>query len=313
MRDFGLNLAASEPMELFAPEEFDGKGDLHHSPLAQAWIAATICHGSIYLCYDVELQKNRVSAQTFDDMLEDDGACRVTTEGRIQAGWKHLLDDEQQDASPFAFSQSEGEDPKGRCLQDSISSFSKLFKTKELDMSINKWRSIFDDACQKGSIVCANGFSRQLRIFGADLALSRPRSLFMAHKWVCATHLRPKPHSTARLGAIASFGPLWLHQDTAMMEEVTQKMNSDEIDESDEGCESAPDVKVVETVEDEVEDVTNSRRESQAASPDAPAPKGTIEDDAATDQDSDAESAATAPAGIHNLQDAKLPPFPTPL
>jgi hypothetical protein len=36
MRDFGLNLAASDPLSLFAPEEMDPEGNLFHASLSAA-------------------------------------------------------------------------------------------------------------------------------------------------------------------------------------------------------------------------------------------------------------------------------------
>ena len=72
MRDFCLNLAASDPLELFAPEEMDTKGNLFYGHLPAAWLAATLCMSSIYLFYDIQLQANCLSAQTVADMLDDD-------------------------------------------------------------------------------------------------------------------------------------------------------------------------------------------------------------------------------------------------
>jgi hypothetical protein len=41
IRELGLNLAASDPLELFDSTEFDGKGNLFPSSLAYAWLGAT--------------------------------------------------------------------------------------------------------------------------------------------------------------------------------------------------------------------------------------------------------------------------------
>ena len=60
MRDFCLNLAASDPLELFAPEEMDTEGNLFYGHLPAAWLAATLCMGSIYLFYEIQLQANRL-------------------------------------------------------------------------------------------------------------------------------------------------------------------------------------------------------------------------------------------------------------
>jgi hypothetical protein len=52
MRDFSLNLAASDPLEKFPPEEIDRLGNLYEGRLSAAWIAATACHGSVHLFFD---------------------------------------------------------------------------------------------------------------------------------------------------------------------------------------------------------------------------------------------------------------------
>ena len=62
MRDFCFNLAVSYPFELFAPEEMDTEGNIFHVPLPAAWIAATLCMGSIHLFYNIELQANCLNA-----------------------------------------------------------------------------------------------------------------------------------------------------------------------------------------------------------------------------------------------------------
>jgi hypothetical protein len=41
IRELGLNLAASDPLELFDSTEFDGEGNLFPSSLAYAWLGAT--------------------------------------------------------------------------------------------------------------------------------------------------------------------------------------------------------------------------------------------------------------------------------
>ena len=81
MRDFCLNHAASDPLELFAPEEMDTKGNTFHGPLFAAWLAATLCMGSIHLFYNSELQANRLNAQTFADMQDGDDEFLVPTLG----------------------------------------------------------------------------------------------------------------------------------------------------------------------------------------------------------------------------------------
>ena len=67
MRDFCLNLATSDPLELFVPEEMKIEGNIFHGPLPTAWLAATLCMGSVYLYYDMHhsihlsLQHRRLS------------------------------------------------------------------------------------------------------------------------------------------------------------------------------------------------------------------------------------------------------------
>jgi hypothetical protein len=71
MREFGQNLAASDPLTMFNYKEFDGEGNLFPSRLAFAWIGATALLGSIHLFYDIQLQNNRMNALTYKDMHED--------------------------------------------------------------------------------------------------------------------------------------------------------------------------------------------------------------------------------------------------
>ena len=138
MRDFCLNHAASDPLELFAPEEMDTEGNIFHGPLPAAWLAATLCVGSIHLFYDIALQANRLSAQTFADMQDDEDEFLVPTLGTPSPAWTNMPRTEKQDAIAFTYSQRFGEDAKDRCLNDSVFSFLKQLKTKEKDMTIQK-------------------------------------------------------------------------------------------------------------------------------------------------------------------------------
>jgi hypothetical protein len=81
IRDFGLNLMASDPLVLFNSPKFDGEGNVFPSQLAHAWLGATALHGSIHLFFDVQLQKIRLAAQTFEDMHEDDKAYAIPMTG----------------------------------------------------------------------------------------------------------------------------------------------------------------------------------------------------------------------------------------
>ena len=224
IRDFGLNLAASDPLELFAPEEMDTEGNIFLGPLPVAWLAATLCHGSIHLFFDIELQDNRLSAQTFADADNDHEDFLVPTLGDPSPAWLNLPSTEKQDANEFNHSQRFGEDAQDRCLQDAVEAFSKHLKTKERNMSIKKWSGAFIDASTKGSFIYSSGFGRQLRALGSDLALSAPKSLFMAHEWIDARYLRPQAHAHVWLAAVAVFGPLWLHHDS-LLEEVVEDMH----------------------------------------------------------------------------------------
>jgi hypothetical protein len=105
-----------------------------------------------------------IESMTFDDMHEEDEEeRRVLSQGKPFAQWTHLPLTEKQEARAVTYSQRIGEDPKARCLQDSVTAFAKHFKTKEKNMSIAKWISLFADACRKGTLIAANGFGRQLR------------------------------------------------------------------------------------------------------------------------------------------------------
>ena len=106
MRDFCLsNLAASDPLKNFAPAEMDTEGNLFNGYLPAAWLAATLCMGSIYLFYDIKLQTNRLNAQTFADMLDHDDEYLIPTLGDPTTAWTHMPLSEQQDSISFTHAQ----------------------------------------------------------------------------------------------------------------------------------------------------------------------------------------------------------------
>ena len=91
MCDFCLNLAASNPLELFAPEEMDTEGNIYYDGhLPAAWFAATLCRGSIHLFDDIQLQANCLSAQTCADMQDNNGEFLVPTLGNPSPAWTHM-------------------------------------------------------------------------------------------------------------------------------------------------------------------------------------------------------------------------------
>jgi hypothetical protein len=227
IRLFGLNLAASDPLSLFDSSEFDGEGNLFPSNLSVAWLGASALLGSIHLFYDVELQKNRSAAQTFEDMHEDNDAYAVPTQGSPQPPWYDLAASDKQNSRPFTYSQRLGEDAQDRCLDDLCVKFRKFLQVDELDMTIEKWTTAFQDATTRGSLTFPTVIGREIRTFGSDLALSSPVDLFMAHEWIKRTHLRPQLHSHAWLGAIAVFGPLFYYHDE-LCDAVTQDMFDEE-------------------------------------------------------------------------------------
>jgi hypothetical protein len=192
MRDFGLNLAASDPLTLFYHSEFDGEGNLFPSYLSVAWLGATALLGSIHLFYDVELQTQRLAAQMFDNIHEENDDYAFPTEGIPLNPWNDLSPSDQHTSHAFTYSQRLGEDAKDRCLNDLCESFLRFLKIKAKDMTIVKWSSAFTNASTPGSLIFPTLKGRELRSFGADLARSSPTDLFLAHEWVKWTHLRPQ-------------------------------------------------------------------------------------------------------------------------
>ena len=94
--------------------------------------------GSIHLFYDTEVQDNRLSAQTFADMLDDNNEYLVPTLGEPTTAWTNMLPSEQRDSIAFTHAHCCREDTKDRCLNDSVVAFSKELKTSEKDMTTIK-------------------------------------------------------------------------------------------------------------------------------------------------------------------------------
>jgi hypothetical protein len=248
MRDFSLNLAASDPLELFPPEAIDRLGNLFEGRLSSAWTAATACLGSVPLFFDKELLSNKIMAAAYDSGIEDDAQCCVPISGQPSHAYLNLATAEKEESQYYTYPERLGDTLDVRCLQDSITSFLKCFKTPEKNMSIAKWRHCLGDASSKGTLIAASGYGRQLRAFGSNLALSSPRDLFMAHEWVSATHLRPQVHSLAWFAAVEIFGPLWLHRD-ALVDSVVETINSGKISDQDEEEDSDYDSEIAEVVD----------------------------------------------------------------
>jgi hypothetical protein len=128
---------------------------------------------------------------------------------------------------------------------------------------------------------------REIRAFGADLALTYPAELFMAHEWIKRTHLRPQFHAHAWLGAVIVFGPLFYHHDDLCEEVICAMLASEDADMDNEEM----DVEVASS-EGLLVDVTPTK-----ANPSRKANKMSATDD---------DSVATAPAGAANLHQQKI-------
>ena len=116
MHDFCLNLAASDP------EEMDTEGNIFHGPFpALLWM------GSIHHSDETELEANRLNAQTFTDIQDDDNKflvptlgdpwpawidmlALVSTLGDPWPAWINMLAIEKEDTIEFSHSQRFGED-----------------------------------------------------------------------------------------------------------------------------------------------------------------------------------------------------------
>jgi hypothetical protein len=219
-------------------------GNLCQGRLSVAWTAAAACLGSVHLFFDKELLSDKIVAAACDSGIKDDAQHCVPISGNPLPAHRSLAAAEKQESQVCACAKPFGKNLDCRCLQDSITSFSKCFKTPEKNMSVAKWRHHFGEASSKGTLIAASGYGRQLRAFGSNLALSSPRSLFMAHEWVSATHLRPQVHSLAWFAAVETFGPLWLHQD-ALVDSVVETMNSGKIAEDNDSDDESETVEVV--------------------------------------------------------------------
>jgi hypothetical protein len=185
IRYLGLsNLAASDPLTMFDHTEFDGEGNLYPSRLSFTWLGATALLGSLYVFLDVQLQPNRLAAQTFDNMHEDHDEYAVPVEGAPQQPWIDLPNSEKRTANPFTYSQRLGKDAKDRCISDLCDKVIKFLQLPGPDMAIEKWASAFNDATLPGSLISPTSIGKELRLFGSDLALSSPVDLSMSHKGV---------------------------------------------------------------------------------------------------------------------------------
>jgi hypothetical protein len=153
MREFGLNLAASDPLTLFDYKEFDGVGNLFPCRLAFSWIGATSLLGLIHLFYDIQLQKNRMNALAYEDMHEDQDDYGVPSESLPRSTWNDLPNHEKQNCKAITYSQRLGEEHKDRCIADMCFTYCNFFKIEELDMSVDKWANAFIDASTPGSLI----------------------------------------------------------------------------------------------------------------------------------------------------------------
>jgi hypothetical protein len=174
IREFGLNLAASDPLVLFDSTEFDGKGNLFPSKLAHAWLGATAVHGSIHLFFDVQLQKNRLAAQTFDDMHEDDEAYAVPMTGEPLLPWIDMQEREKQNSRVFEYYHRFKEQGIQCCIQELCSTFGKFLQVQPQDMTIAVWITAFTDSITPRSLIFPMTMRQEIRAFGSDLALSSP-------------------------------------------------------------------------------------------------------------------------------------------
>ena len=227
MRDFCFNLAASDPLSLFEPEEIDKEGNLYECALASAWLASTLIHGSLHLFYDFELLQNRMNAQVeADNEEEEHSEFLVVTVGDPSPAWNNMSPDEKQNSKAFTYSQRYGEDAKDRSIKDAVETCAGYFKIKAEHMTVAKWIVAFSDATTEGSSQSSE-IAYNLRLVGSDLALTSPDIIFMVHEWIDKEHLRPQTHSYVWLAAVSVFGPLWAHHDS-LLEAAVQDMHISE-------------------------------------------------------------------------------------
>jgi hypothetical protein len=181
IRDFVLNLAANDPLVLFDSTKFDGEGNLFPSKLVHAWLGATALHGSIHLFFDVQLQKNRLAAQTFEDMHEDDKAYAVPMTGEPLAPWIDMQEREKQNSKAFEYSHRFREQVNKCCIEELCIIFGKFIQVQPQDMMIAVWITAFTDSITPRSSIFPMSIGREIRASGSDLTLSSPVKLFKAH------------------------------------------------------------------------------------------------------------------------------------
>jgi hypothetical protein len=211
MRDFSLNLAASDPLVLFAPEEWDQHGNLQKSRLAFAWLGATAAHGSVHFYFASDLQKNRLRLNKDMDIDEDD--FEVPSSGAISDYWTNVMpESEKCMIEPFSHSQRFTEADGYLTTSDSIATHKRYLGTTGQKMSISQWTQAFDTSVDVSSEQVTSKEAESFLFFGSNLAVTDPRELFKPTKWSTAKHLKPQPLARIWLGAVSAFGPLWLHR-----------------------------------------------------------------------------------------------------
>jgi hypothetical protein len=219
MRDFSLNLAASDPLVLFAPEEWDQHGNLQKSRLAFAWLGATAAHGSVHFYFESDLQKNRLRLNKDMDIDEDD--FEVPSSGAISEYWINVMpESEKCMIEPFTHSQRFQGTDGYLTTSDSIATHKRYLGTTGQKMSISQWTQAFDTSVDVSSEQVSSKESESFRFFGSNLAVTDPRELFQSTEWNTDSHLKPQPLARIWLGAVSAFGPLWLHRDAIGLDPV---------------------------------------------------------------------------------------------
>ena len=84
-----------------------------------------------------------MNAQTFEDFEDNNDEFLVPPSGDTSPAWANVTAAKQQDAKELALPQHFGEDARDRCLEDAAVGFFKHLKTKEKNMTINKWIGAF--------------------------------------------------------------------------------------------------------------------------------------------------------------------------
>jgi hypothetical protein len=113
MRDFSLNLAASDPLELFPPEAIDRLGNLFEGRLSSAWTAPTACLGLVHLFFGKELLSNKIMAATYDSSIEDDAQCCVPMSGQPSHAYLNLAAGEKEESQYYTCPERLGDTPDG--------------------------------------------------------------------------------------------------------------------------------------------------------------------------------------------------------